>query len=163
VIRRSLGRYPNIYRAFDYYDGGDVGVRDEPKLVAGSYEANVDETARPLTMRDPAIAGYVSSQPAGGAAARGGSSAKRKLSLTGCQTFGQRSTTACRANAISSTMRCTSAIERRPMICAARARMLTAARSCGSCRLASWTGTTSACCSRCFARVTSTTRGACSV
>ena len=109
--------------AFDYFDGGEVDVLGPSVLVTGAYEANFGETVKTLTMRDPAIAGYVSSQPEG----------------------------TC----------CTSAIERRPMICAVRDRRCSPPpRSCGSCRLPSWNGMMSACCSRCFARVTCTTLGA---
>jgi Adenomatosis polyposis coli down-regulated 1 len=82
--------------AFDFYVGGEVDVLDQSKLIAGAYEANFGETAKTLTMRDPAIAGYVNSQPAGtcGSAPWVVDQAQ-DISATGCQTFGQSSTMAC--------------------------------------------------------------------
>jgi hypothetical protein len=82
--------------AFDYYDGGEVDVLDQSKLVPGAYEANFGEIAKTLTLRDPAMAGHLNSQPAGtcGSAPWVVGQAQ-DISVTGCQTFGQRSTTAC--------------------------------------------------------------------
>lgn len=82
--------------AFDFSNAGEVDILEKSKLVAGAYEANFGETAKTLTMRDPAIAGFVNSQPAGTC---GGApwvvDQAQDISTTGCQTFGQQSTTVC--------------------------------------------------------------------
>jgi len=83
-------------QAFDFSVGGEVDVLDQSELVAGAYEANFGETVKTMTIRDPAIAGYVSSQPAGtcGSAPWVVGEAQ-DIAATGCQAFGQRSITAC--------------------------------------------------------------------
>ena len=82
--------------AFDHTEGGEVDVLGESTLVAGAYEANFGEATKTLTMRDPAIAGFVNSQPAGACgSAPWVVGETQDVSATGCQTFGQRSIAEC--------------------------------------------------------------------
>jgi hypothetical protein len=82
--------------AFDHTEGGEVDVLGPSTLVAGAYEANFGEATKTLTMRDPAVAGYVNSLPPGSCgSAPWVVGETQDVSATGCQPFGQRSIAEC--------------------------------------------------------------------
>src|SRR5262249_7488414 len=82
--------------AFDFSVAGQFAVLDESKVVSGAFESNFGEATKTLTIRDPAVVGYLDSQPAGACGTLPWAvDQTQDVSTPGCQTFGQESITAC--------------------------------------------------------------------
>jgi hypothetical protein len=82
--------------AFDFSVAGELDVLDASKVVPGAYESNFGESKKTLTIRDPAVAGYLNSQPAGACGTLPWAvDQTQDVTTIGCQTFGQLSITAC--------------------------------------------------------------------